>query len=78
MQTSLGVPKEMTITKSLQYGVQDGKIFFVNHEEKHKKKGIYQHRYQTSQDLQVYLKSANNLIKKYTNGVVDLSWAAGN
>ena len=70
IQTGFDVPQKLTIDSRLQYGVQEGVLFFVYHD---KEQTIYQHRFRTN-SLQKLAYGANEYLK--TMGV-DLSWVAG-
>ena len=71
IQAGYDVPSRMTIDSNLQYGMQEGVIFFVYHD---KSQTPYQHRFRTN-TLQKFAYAANELTKMMKG--VDLSWLAG-
>lgn len=71
IQYNYDVPKTMKIDSKLQYGMQEGVLFFVYHD---KSQTPYQHRFRTSA-LQNFAYAANSVLKKVKG--VDLSWLAG-
>ena len=72
IQTSkYNVSRELTVNSRLQYGMQDGVLFYVLHDKSNKP---YQHRFRTN-TLQKLAYAANTIVK-LTKGV-DLSWVAG-
>ena len=72
IQTSkYSVESKLKVDGRLQYGMQDGVLFYVLHEKSNKP---YQHRFRTN-TLQKLAYAANSIVK-LTKGV-DLSWVAG-
>lgn len=70
IQTNYSVPDEMDIDSKLQYGMQEGVIFYVYHDKEQKP---FQHRFR-SNALQKFAYMANAITK--LKGI-DLSWVAG-
>ena len=70
IQTSYNVPDRMKIDSRLQYGMQEGVLFYVYHE---KSQTPYQHRFRTNA-LQKFAYMVNSIAK--LRGA-DLSWVAG-
>ena len=71
IQTGYDVPKKMKIDRRLQYGMQDGVIFFVYHD---KSQRPFQHRFRAT-SLQKFAYGVNEVMK-FTNGI-DLSFLCG-
>ena len=71
IQKSYDVPTKLTVNSQLQFGMQEGVLFYVFHD---KSQTPYQHRFKTN-DLQKAAYAANSILKM-TKGV-DLSWVAG-
>ena len=71
VQGGYDIPRSLTVNSSLQYGMQDGVLFFVLHD---KSQTPYQHRFRTN-DLQKFAYVANEILKMAKG--VDLSWVAG-
>ena len=71
IQKSYTVPKKLTVDRELQFGMQEGVLFYVFHD---KTQTPYQHRFK-SNDLQKVAYAANSILKM-TKGV-DISWIAG-
>ena len=72
IQTSkYDVENKLQVNERLQYGMQDGVLFYVLHDKSNKP---YQHRFRTN-TLQKLAYAANSIVK-LTKGV-DLSWVAG-
>ena len=71
IQSGYDIKRKLTINSSLQYGMQNGILFFVYHD---KSQTPYQYRFMTN-DLQKFAIFANELLKLARG--VDLSWVAG-
>ena len=71
IQCDFDVPRTLTIGSKLQYGMQEGVLFFVYHD---KSQTPYQHRFRTS-SLQKFAYAGNAVLKMMKG--VDLSWLAG-
>lgn len=71
IQSGYSIPDNLTVDGSLQYGMQEGTIFYVFHD---KSQTPYQHRFR-SNGLQKLAYAANNKLKEKKG--IDLSWAAG-
>lgn len=71
IEAGYDMPSKLRIDSSLQYGMQDGVLFFVYHD---KSQTPYQHRFRCS-DLQKFAYAANSVLKMAKG--VDLSWVAG-
>ncbi|XP_072044195.1 uncharacterized protein [Amphiura filiformis] len=71
VQSDWDIPKPLTLTNKLQYGLNNGNIFFVLHD---KEQTPYQHRFEMN-PMQTGLYYANELLKKIKG--YDASWIAG-
>ena len=71
VQKDFQVKEELTVDSALQYGMQEGVLFFVYHD---KEQTIYQHRFHTNL-LQKLGYEFNDALKKYAG--YDASWIAG-
>ena len=71
VQASYTIKSRLTVDSSLQYGMQEGILFFVYHD---KSQTIYQHRFRTN-TLQKIGYGLNAALKKYRG--YDASWIAG-
>ena len=71
IQSGYSVPQDLTVDGNLQFGMQEGVIFYVLHDKSQKP---YQHRFR-SNGLQKLAYAANAALKERAG--VDLSWAAG-
>ena len=71
IQSGYDIQRKLTVNSSLQYGMQNGILFFVYHDKSQKP---YQHRFMTN-NLQKFAVFANELLKLARG--VDLSWVAG-
>ena len=71
IQKSFSVPQSLTVDSRLQFGMQEGVLFYVLHDTS---QTPYQHRFKTN-DLQKMAYAANSILKM-TKGV-DVSWIAG-
>ena len=70
IQQGYNIPSKMKIDSDLQYGMQEGVMFFVYHD---KSQTPYQHRFRCN-TLQTFAYAVNEVAK--LRGV-DLSWVAG-
>ena len=72
IQTSkYSVENELQVDGMLQYGMQEGILFYVLHDKSNKP---FQHRFRTN-SLQKLVYGGNSIMKSMTG--VDLSWVAG-
>jgi hypothetical protein len=71
VQASYDIKESMTINSSLQYGMQEGVLFFVYHD---KSQTPYQYRFRST-NLEKFALAANEVLKMARG--VDLSWIAG-
>ena len=71
VQGGYTIKSQLTVGSSLQYGMQNGILFFVYHDKEQKP---YQHRFVTN-DLQKFAYAANEILKMAKG--VDISWVAG-
>ena len=71
VQGGYDIPRSLTVNSSLQYGMQEGVLFFVLHD---KSQTPYQHRFTTTA-LQKFAYAANEILKMAKG--VDLSWVVG-
>ena len=71
VQGGYDIPRSLTVNSSLQYGMQEGVLFFVLHD---KSQTPYQHRFRTTA-LQNFAYAANEILKMAKG--VDLSWVVG-
>lgn len=65
------IPQSLNIDSSLQYGMQEGVLFFVLHDKSQKP---YQHRFKSTA-LEKFAYFVNDILKMAKG--VDLSWVAG-